>query len=333
MSLDISGLGHAIVDLQFKIETPFLKTLKELDINFGSMTLKDIKSQQELLTSLEKHYPSPLRACGGSATNSIIAASSFGANCHYSCKVSNDNAGNFYKTDLIKNKVINNISPTTSHMPSGQSIIMVTPDAERTMCTCLGISETLSTQDIDSEGIKSAKYLLIEGYLVSSDSAFSTCLEAIKIAKENQTKIAFSLSDSNIVSAFHDQIKEIINTEIDIIFCNASEAIAFTKEEDIFAAELSLQTAADKVFITKGSKGASVWDGTKLTHIEGFTAKAIDTNGAGDMFAGAVLYSLINRSSFSEAARFACFAASKSVEFFGPRIKLLQYDLIKSTYS
>ena len=331
MSLDISGLGHAIVDLQFKIDLPFLKILRKLNIEFGAMTLKDIDGQQELLRYLEENSPNPLKACGGSATNSIIAASSFGSNCHYSCKVSNDELGRFYKKDLDTNNIQNNILPEDSINPSGQSIIMITPDAERTMCTCLGISETFSENNLDIQGIAESKYLLMEGYLVTSDSSFKACNKAIKIAKDNKTKIAFSLSDLNIVSAFHGRMMEIINSDLDIIFCNQSEALSLTKKNSFELALIDMQGLAKTTFITKGKMGASICDENKVHQIKGVKANAIDTNGAGDMFAGAVLHYLSQGFSAQEAAKFGCFAASKNVEFFGPRLPKQRFiDIINS---
>jgi len=329
MNLDISGLGHAIVDLQFKIDKTFVEELTKLEINFGSMTLKNVEGQKELLDLLKNRFNPPLRACGGSATNSIIAAASFGAKCHYACKVSDDDLGRFYKENLIENGIQNNILLESSEIPSGQSVIMVTPDAERTMCTCLGISESLSKDNLDVEGISNSKFILIEGYLVTSPSAFEACLEVITIAKKSETSVAFSLSDFNIVSAFHDQINQILAAGVDIIFCNEAEAMAFTKKDHIKEAETEIRNYAEQVYITKGSKGASVCLDKELSYIDGYKVNAIDTNGAGDMFAGSVLYKLSQGTEPREATRFGCFAASKTVENFGPRLSDNAYQDIK----
>ena len=333
MSIDITGLGHAIVDLQFKINEEFTPIIKNLGIDFGSMTLKDAEGQRELIEALSTHNLESITACGGSATNSIIAASSFGAKCHYSCKVSNDDLGNFYITNLEENEITNNILCKDNSEPTGQSIIMVTPDTERTMCTCLGVSESLSIKDIDISGIRNSKFLLIEGYLGTSDSAFKACIEAIKLAKENDTKIAFSLSDHNIVSAFYDRIQEIIMSDIDIIFCNEKEAMAFTSSNSLDNAKKVISKRAANIFITKGENGASVWDGKYFLEIDAVKANAIDSNGAGDMFAGAVLYSLSQELGPIESAKFGCYAASKQVEHFGPRLKKTDYLKLKESYS
>ena len=152
MKYDICSLGNAIVDITFQIETEFQEKLISKGISPRSMTLIDSEDQDSLLNDLKEFSKEEsFMACGGSATNTIIAASNFGSNCYYSCRVSDDEFGNFYLKDLLDNKISFDTIPSKSDLPTGRCVVMVTPDAERTMCTNLGISGELSEEDINEE--------------------------------------------------------------------------------------------------------------------------------------------------------------------------------------
>ncbi|SVB72551.1 uncharacterized protein METZ01_LOCUS225405, partial [marine metagenome] len=170
MELDICSLGNAIVDVQFSIEDNFRKHLDDRSITFGSMTLIEKQDQEDLISLLKENSGEPLRACGGSATNSIFAATNFGSSCHFTCKVQDDESGNFYLKNLRSNDISHNDNALDKQtkLPTGQAVIMVSPDAERTMCTCLGVSNRLSISDLDILAITNSKYLFIEGYLAAS---------------------------------------------------------------------------------------------------------------------------------------------------------------------
>ena len=334
MELDICSIGNAIVDVQFSVKDKLKKYLDEHSIPFGTMMLIEEKEQNNLINFLKLEYGEPVLACGGSATNSIYAASSFGSNCHFTCKVRDDDLGNYYLKNLESNSILFN--PTaidkSSNLSTGRSVIMVTPDAERTMCTCLGISNTLNISDLDEGIIKSSKYIFIEGYLVTSPSALETCKKAIKIASSNETRVAISLSDPNIADIFRKEIMELINIKCDLLFCNESEALSFSETKDLYVAEKYLGALVSSTLITLHEKGCMVSKDGNSEFIEGFKAEAIDTNGAGDMFAGAVFNSLIEGNDLPSSAKFGCYAASKKVENFGPRLPKESYMQIKNNF-
>ena len=334
MELDICSIGNAIVDVQFSVKDQLKKYLDEHSIPFGTMMLIEEEEQNSLINYLRLEYGDPVLACGGSATNSIYAASSFGSTCHFTCKVRDDDLGNYYLNNLESNSILFNHSATnkSSKLSTGRSVIMVTPDAERTMCTCLGISNTLDISDLDEEIIKSSKYIFIEGYLVTSPSALETCKKAIKIACSNQTKVAISLSDPNIADIFRKEIMELINIKCDLLFCNESEAISFSETKNLHTAEEYLGTLVSATLITLHEKGCMALKDGNSKFIKGFKAEAIDTNGAGDMFAGAVLNSLIEGNDLPSSAKFGCYAASKKVENFGPRLTKKKYMQIKNNF-
>ena len=330
--LDISSLGNAIVDVQFSIEEDFVSKLKKMSIPKGSMTLMEAPEQINLISLLKEEYGEPKLSCGGAVTNSIVAASNFGSKCHFSCKVRNDNLGFFYLENLSKNDVLHSQKVSVSELSTGQSVIMVTPDAERTMCTCLGISNFLNTKDLDKLAIKNSKYLFIEGYLVASETALEACFEAIEVAKTSATKIVISLSDATIVNIFRDQINSLINLGCDVLFCNESEALTFSNCNNLKKAEIFLRNISSTNLITLGKKGCLVWDGNKSNYIKAIKTKAVDTNGAGDIFAGAVLNKISEGKSLRTAAEFGCLASSKKVEKFGPRLSAQEYKNIKKEF-
>mgnify|MGYP000011675844 FL=1 len=333
MKLDISSLGNAIVDVQFSIEENFVSKLEKMSIPKGSMTLIEAEEQSNLIGLLKKDYGEPILSCGGAVTNSIVAASNFGSACHLSCKVRNDDLGIFYLENLSKNNVLHSQKASESDLSTGQSVIMVTPDAERTMCTCLGISSFLSSNDLDKLAIRNSKYLFLEGYLVASESGLQACFEAIEVAKAADTKVAISLSDATIVNAFREQMNSLIKLGCDMLFCNESEACAFSQHDDLLEAENFLRSVSSQNLITLGKNGSMIWDGSKLENIEGFKAKAVDTNGAGDIFAGSVLHKICEGHDLTSSAKFGCFAASKKVEKFGPRLSQEEYKTIYEDFS
>ena len=333
MKLDISSLGNAIVDVQFSIEEDFVSKLEKMSIPKGAMTLIEAEEQSNLISLLTEEYGEPKLSCGGAATNSIVAASNFGSKCHFSCKVRNDDLGIFYLENLSKNDVLHSKQASESDLSTGQCVVMVTPDAERTMCTYLGISNLLSSSDLDKLAIRNSKFLYLEGYLVTSESALKACYEAIEVAKAANTKIVISLSAAAIVNAFRDQMNSLIKLGCDMLFCNESEACAFSQHEDVIKAEEFLRSVSSQNLITLGKNGSMIWDGSNLETIEGFEVKAVDTNGAGDIFAGSVLHKICEGHDLTSSAKFGCFAASKKVEKFGPRLSQEEYKSIYKNFS
>lgn len=319
--INILGVGNALVDKQFLIEDSFLE---DISIDKGTMGLCESNYQEELYKKLSKHYKKSQDACGGSATNTIFAASSLGSSCGFIGKVANDTNGHFYKEDLEKIGIQNNII-SQGKENTGTCLIMISPDAERTMSTCLGISADLNFSDIDENLINNSEIIYLEGYLVSSDPCFETSKKIIKIGRTRNVKISISLSDPNIVKAFKSRLESWMTVPIDFLFCNFEEAKSFCESEEIESIKDSLLNVAKNIFITDGSNGAFVITKNFAKKIDGFPAKAIDTNGAGDMFAGGVLNLIAKEKTLEEAAKFGCFLASKGVETIGPRLKQEDY--------
>ena len=333
MKYDLSCLGSALVDITFQIDDDFTKKNEERGIVKGGMTLIEKDDQDSLIHELMDSKKFPEKACGGSATNSVVAASLFGSGCYMSCVVSDDDNGKFYLNDLSANGIEHSSKVTKSEIPSGQCLVMVSGDAERTMCTNLGINSEVSQNNVDEEIIKNSKFLLLEGYLIASPGGFAAYKKAVSYAKDHDTKVALSLSDPFIVNSFNEELKELIQIKCDLIFCNEIEAKEFSgcdKEKGIFN---YFKRYTPNLLVTKGSDGCSGYDVENEFYIPGIKVKAIDTNGAGDMFAGAVLNSLNDEKSLEESAKFGCFAASKIVQNSGPRLTREEYQEIKEIFS
>lgn len=324
----VYGLGAALVDTEIEIDDAFLSSA---GIDKGVMTLVDEDRQQEILTALSANNIASSRASGGSACNSVIAASYFGANTFFSGKVANDDNGKFFINDLNAAGVDFH-NAEADHGTTGKCLVMITPDAERTMNTFLGISEDLSHQEIDFDAIKQSEYLYIEGYLVTSDSRRVAVVEAREYAQANGVKIALSLSDPFVVDFFIDGLNEIAGNKLDIIFCNKDEALQFTKTTSIEAAIEVMKTRSNAFAITSGSEGAWVYDGQELIHSPAISVQAVDTNGAGDMFAGAFLYAITHGHSFEAAATLANSCAAKVVSQYGPRLAADDHQKLKAAW-
>lgn len=324
----IYALGNALVDKEFEVEDDFFQ---HESIQKGLMTLVDGESQDTILERLMERFGLKKRAGGGSAANTLYAASQFGANTFYSCKIANDEFGDFYLDELGTHNIdTNSKSIRTDDGVTGKCLVMVSPDAERTMLTYLGVSSMLTSDDIDKDALINSKYLYLEGYLVSSPDACKACVDAKNIAEEHGVLTAITLSDPSMVQFFRGGLEEMIGDGVDLLFANQVEALSWTGEETVEAAATALKSIAKTFVITLGSKGALLFDGNKYIDIEPHQITAVDSNGAGDMFAGAFLYGISNGLDFETSGRLASLGAATIVSQFGPRLPAAQHeDLLK----
>lgn len=312
----VYGVGNALVDMEFSVEDDFLH---KAHIGKGLMTLVDQNRQIELLAHLG--HGNARWSCGGSAANTIIAVSRFGGRAFYSCKVANDELGEFYVDDLAEAGVDSNLHTERKDGDTGRCLVMVTPDAERTMNTYLGITETLSTDELDAAAIGNARYLYIEGYLVSSQTGRAAAIEARQIAQAAGARVALTFSDPAMVKYFREGLSEMLGDGIDLLFCNEAEALAWADTDDLVVAVKALRRVSRAFVVTRGAKGALAFDGTEFIEIAPHEVHAVDTNGAGDMFAGAFLYGITEGHSWEDAGKIASAASARVVSSFGPRLE------------
>lgn len=313
----VYGIGAALVDTEIEVTDADLSAMA---VEKGVMTLVDEARQAELIEHLAGHLVHSKRASGGSAANSIIAIAQFGGSTFYSCKVADDDNGNFYLHDLKAAGVECHIDKQREQGVTGKCLVMITPDAERTMNTYLGISATLSTDDLSHDAIAASEYVYLEGYLVTSPTGRAAAIRTREIAEQHGVKTSLSFSDPGIVAHFRDGIKEMIGNKVDLLFCNSDEALSWAQTNDLNEAIAEIKKIANQFAITLGADGAIVYDGVAQHHIAPHKVTAVDTNGAGDMFAGAFLYGVTQGWSFPEAGKLASVAAATVVSDYGPRL-------------
>lgn len=315
---NIYGLGAALVDTEIEVSDADLASLK---VEKGVMTLVDESRQHELVRDLEGHLVHSRRASGGSACNSIIAASYFGASTYYSCKVADDDNGSFFIGDLRNAGVAADFDGVREAGITGKCLVMITPDAERSMNTFLGISATLSVAELDEAALSNSDYLYMEGYLVTSDTGRAAAIRARQLAQNSGVKTAISLSDPGMVQFFKDGLAEMIGDGVDLLFCNEAEALGWANTDDLDVAISEISKIAKCFAVTRGARGAVIVKGDERIDIAATAVKAVDTNGAGDMFAGAFLYALTAGCSLAHCGELASAAAAKVVSGFGPRLQ------------
>lgn len=283
---DVYAIGNALVDMEYEVHDDFF-TKNQIDK--GLMTLVDEERQNFLLDALGTAPKK--QQCGGSASNTAIAIAQFGGKSFYSCKVAKDPIGNFYYQDLQDNGVDSNLQyQDRDEGITGKCLVLITPDAERTMNTFLGITSTISKAQIVPEAIRSSKYMYMEGYLVASHTGREAAIQARKIAEVAGVKTALTFSDVNMVKYFRDGLRDMIGDGVDLLFSNIAEANAYTESDDLEVTKERLKSIAKTFVITRGEKGAIVYDGTKFIEIDPVKVLAVDSNGAGDMYAGTFLY-------------------------------------------
>lgn len=314
---DIYGVGAALVDTEIEVSDDLLSSC---GVDKGVMTLVDEPRQGELLSQLAEAMVASRRASGGSAANSIIASSYFGSKTFYSCKVAADDNGSFYVDDLERAGVDFNDNANAEPGITGKCLVLITPDAERSMNTFLGISERLSVAELDEGALAQSAYVYLEGYLVTSPTGRAAAVKAREVAEAKGVKTALSFSDPGMVEFFKDGLQEMMGDGVDLVFCNEAEAMGWAQTDDLATAIEAIKKVAKTFAITLGSKGALVFDGTEMIEIAPHKVTAVDSNGAGDMFAGAFMHAICQGRSFREAGDLASLASSKVVSDFGPRL-------------
>jgi sugar/nucleoside kinase (ribokinase family) len=321
---DVYGLGNALLDVECEVEPA---VLVELGIDKGVMTLLDEASQNKILARLGN--AASKRTCGGSGANTIVAVSQFGGRAFYSCKVANDEPGEYYLHDLLACGVDTNLK---SHPPeagiTGKCLVFVTPDADRSMNTFLGISSSLSEIELVPEAIANSTYTYIEGYLVTGESSKQAAITAREIASNAGQKVALTLSDQNMAKFFKPGLLEMLGSGVDLLFTNDSEAFEMAGTQDLTQTIAYLKTISKTFALTLGAKGSLIFDGQTLLEIAPYPVKAIDTVGAGDMYAGGVLYGITNGMDWATAGRLGSLASSQLVTIPGARMATAALEVL-----
>ncbi|MDX8396174.1 MAG: adenosine kinase [Mariprofundaceae bacterium] len=316
MSYDVYGVGNAIMDLQVQCDDDFLE---HHGIEKGIMTLTDPDQQQAILNILSDHK---INYCsGGSAANTIVGIADMGGKSAYCGKTGNNTHGQQYLNEMRELGIA--IEVAAQDGETGTCVVLITPDAQRTMLTNLGVSATLSEADIDADEIAKAKYVYIEGYLFAGESTKAAALKAIKIAKEKSVKVALTISDPFLIDICRDEFQQLIEGPVDLLFCNEDEARALTGKQDPIDCAHEIHKHCENVALTVGKNGSILMHQGEALPVEGITVDAIDTidtTGAGDMYAAGVLYGITNGLSWQQAGHLGSHAAARIVSQLGARL-------------
>jgi sugar/nucleoside kinase (ribokinase family) len=322
---DIYAIGAALVDTEVEVTDSFLA---KHAIDKGVMTLVEQSRQAQLVDSLNQNGSKLFKQSGGSACNSVVAAAQLGSKTYFGGKLANDDDGKLYANDLTEAGVSHAFSLAEQGV-TGKCLVMVTSDAERTMNTYLGVSDEFSETEINQSALAKSEWFYVEGYLQTDDDRTAVVKSAVEFAKQKGVKVGLSLSDPFVAQLFSDNLRSVIGGGVDLIFCNKDEALAFTGADTIDKAAKELENYAITFVITDGANGAIFFDGKSLVQVPGVKARAVDTNGAGDMFAGTFLYAITSGKSYQKAAELANQAAARVVERFGPRLEKADFESLK----
>jgi sugar/nucleoside kinase (ribokinase family) len=295
------------------------------------MQLTDGETQAALYSSLQASQVYKGQASGGSAANTTVAFSALGGSAFYACRVGNDDLGKIY-LDGLNDAGIQTAAQSISDGVTGTCMVLVSQDSERTMHTFLGITAELSDSQIDFSPLNSAKWLYIEGYLSTSDSARAAVKEARNIAKANGVQIALTLSDPAMVQYARQGLDELLDDGVDLLFCNEHEAMMYTETDTVEAALAKLKLLSKHIVITQSAKGALIHNNGQTFMVPGRKVTAVDANGAGDAFAGAFLYALNAGLGYKTAAELAILISSEVVSKFGPRLANHEYALLLQNF-
>tara|TARA_Y100001968_G_scaffold126781_1_gene115709 strand:+ start:95 stop:1102 length:1008 start_codon:yes stop_codon:yes gene_type:complete len=324
LSFDIVGIGNAIVDVLTRVDDSLLE---RLSLKKGSMTLIDEYKARELYEMTTNR----IQRSGGSVANSLACISQLGGKTAFIGRVRNDELGDIFTEEISTTGTIFK-TPSSSVGPStARCIIFVTPDAQRTMCTYLGASVLLETEDLDLSVVKEAKILYLEGYLWDNPAAKSAFIKAAEIAKNSGRKVALSLSDSFCVNRHRESFVKLVADYIDILFANEDEITTLYKTSSLSTAIEELKKKCDLAAITIGRKGSILISNSKEINIDPFIiGNAIDTTGAGDLYAGGFLKGLADGLKPETSAKIGSICAGHIVTELGSRSNINLLNLINS---
>jgi len=315
MNKKILGIGNAIVDVIAKVNDEFL--IKN-NLVKGSMKLIN-KSEFE---KLEKNIKIEKVVAGGSVANTMAGISYLKGSPSFIGKVNSDKFGNLYKKSLKNINVNFHYIEKNESLPTGTSIILITPDSERTMCTYLGISSHLSANDISKNTILDHELIFLEGYLWDKGGSEKMFKHAINIAKENKIKIAMSLSDIFCVTRHKQDFYNLLKNDLNILIGNENEINELTGKENLLDSINQLKEFDKLIVVTRSDKGSLAIKNNEVINCESVKVdKVLDLTGAGDLFAAGFLKEYLDKSDIKKCLTIGSIVASKIIQRIGARLE------------
>jgi sugar/nucleoside kinase (ribokinase family) len=311
-NLDVVAVGSAIVDVLAQADDEFVAAHGLIK---GTMVLVDHDRSATLYDAM----PAGIEVSGGSAANTAAGIASLGGAVAFIGKVRDDELGEIFTHDLRSTGVVYTTPAGTSGPPTARCLVLITPDAERTMGTYLGTAGEMSAADVDPTLVASARITYVEGYLVGLPSAEGALEAAVKAAHAAGRRIALTLSDPAWVAFQPDAFKSLL-PDVDILLGNETEALELTGESTLEAAAALLAQSVDVVALTRGPAGAIATDGRETVSAGAEpVAKVVDTTGAGDLFAAGFLLALARERPLEECLRLGALAAAEVISHIGAR--------------
>ena len=313
-------IGNAIVDVLCKVDNNFLC---QFGMDKGAMILVDEETSAKIYDTM----PPAVERSGGSAGNTAAGIASLGGNVSYIGKVKNDQLGGFFTHDLRAQGVSFETEPHENGEATASSLILITPDAQRTMNTYLGACGALWEADIKEDTVAAADIIYIEGYLWDRDNAKRAVEKAMRRAKANGNKVALTLSDSFCVGRFRSEFLDLINGPVDILFANEAEITSLFEVESFEEALARLKGKVGLAALTRSEKGSVILDGDTVHLVEAVATTLEDTTGAGDLYAAGFLYGITNGYNPYDAGRIGSLCASEVIAHVGARPECSLADL------
>ena len=314
MSKKILGIGNAIVDVFVKVDNNFLS---KNNLIKGSMKLIQIEEFENLknIIKIEKIE------AGGSVANTMAGIAYLNGSPCFIGKISSDRFGKIYKESLEKINVNFSYNEKNENLATGASIIFITPDSERTMCTYLCISSKLSAEDINEHYIKDSKLIFLEGYLWDKGITEEMFKKVINLAKKNHIKIAMSLSDIFCVNRHREDFIKLLKDDLNILFGNENEINALTKKHNLFESIKELQRLNKLIIITRSNEGSlAILKGEIINCDSVKVNKILDLTGAGDLFASGFLKEYLDNSNIRKCLQTGSKLAAKVIQKIGARL-------------
>jgi sugar/nucleoside kinase (ribokinase family) len=311
-TLDVVTVGHAVVDVLAHVDDALVAAHGLMK---GTMTLVDHDRSAAVYDSM----PAGIEVSGGSAANTAAGIASLGGSAAFIGKTRDDALGEIFLHDLRSTGVVYTTTPSTSGPPTARCLILVTPDAERTMNTYLGTAGALDADDVDPVLVGGARLTYVEGYLVGLSSAEDALAVAVKTAHDAGRRVALALSDPSWVALQRDAFTALLPS-VDILLGNEAEALEITGESDLEAALRGLTKTCPVVAITRGAAGAVASNGNETVSVPAQpVTKLEDTTGAGDLFAAGFLLGLAREKSLEACLRLGALAAAEVISHIGAR--------------
>lgn len=310
---DVVGIGNAIVDIIGRCNDAFLA---EHGAPKGHMRLVDAPTVE----ALYKAMGPAIEISGGSAANTMTGIASLGGKAGFIGKISDDELGHIFGHDIRAAGVAFQTKPAEGGQPTARSLILVTPDGERTMNTFLGVAPELDQREVDAEMISAAQVIYLEGYLFDRPEAKAAFRQAVKIAKGAGRKVALTLSDSFCVDRHRAEFLDLIRSGVDILFANESEITSLYRVESFEEAARQARGACELAVLTRSAKGSLILNGEKaITVAPERVARVVDTTGAGDLYAAGFLYGLTAGKPLEMCGRLGSLAAAEIISHVGAR--------------